>query len=71
MEEIVKAKELLSYDSEIAYIKIYNVPPGKFLDTTLTLEELNKCIEHHIEMIKILWKRLLFYREFLWDIFIR
>lgn len=52
MEQIVKAKEILSYDSEIAYIKLYNVPPGKFLDTTLTLEELNKCIKHHMISIK-------------------
>ncbi|WP_333860316.1 Hsp70 family protein [Clostridium sp.] len=59
MEEIVKAKELLSYDSEIAYIKIYNVPPGEFLDTTLTLEELNKCIEHHIEMIKNIMEKVI------------
>jgi len=52
MEQIVRAKEILSYDSEVAYIKLYNIPPGNFLDTTLTLKELNRCIEHYILSIK-------------------
>lgn len=52
MEQVVKAKEILSYDSDIAYIKVYNVPPGNFLDSTLTLEELNTCLENYMLRIK-------------------
>ncbi|MFL0194058.1 Hsp70 family protein [Clostridium sp. WILCCON 0269] len=52
MEQVVKAKEILSYDSEVAYIKVYNLPPGNFLDSTLTLEELNNCLESHMVKIK-------------------
>lgn len=52
MDQIIKSKDVLYYNDEVAYIRVYNVPPGNFLDTTITLKELNKCIEHYIVSIK-------------------
>jgi len=51
MEQIVSAKEKLSFD-DIAYIQVIDIPPGEFLECELTVGELRNCLGKYMKKIK-------------------
>lgn len=55
MEQVVGAKERLAFD-EVAYIQAIDIPPGNFLECTLTLDELNSCLKHYCDKIRDILK---------------
>ncbi|MFL0198359.1 Hsp70 family protein [Clostridium sp. WILCCON 0269] len=51
MEQVIRAKEALSFDNS-AFIQAFDVPPGNFVDCTVTLYELKNCIREYTQKIK-------------------
>ncbi len=51
MIQIIAAKERLGFD-DIAYIQALDVPPGGFVDCTVTVEEFNESIKEYTDKIK-------------------